>query len=225
MEFSPQILAVDIGSKTKINKFPEKKVLLIMLPPGLTPEEIKNKFIHYLPEGAYYDRNIYKNAVEFYERKNFMKFWTDENYAGQEFCFDVDAENISKASPENTEEYTKVLKEAAQKSLELAEALRQQHGFNRISFVYSGRGFHVKIHDKDTETFSFKERTAINDTVDQFPIDRWVSGGHSKLMRLPFSLHGVVSRIATILRESEMDSFDPSTDERVIPKFLKEQSF
>lgn len=222
MEFKPQILAVDIGSKTKINKFPEKKVLLIMLQPNLSPEEIKNKLIHNLPESAYYDRNIYENVEEFYKKRNFMKFWQEKNYKGQQLCFDVDAENIREVDQKNTGEYTKVLKEAAAKSLELAEALRNQHGFSRISFVYSGRGFHVKVHDKDTETFSFKERTAINDTVNEFPIDRWVSGGYSKLIRLPFSLHGVVSRITTILRESELHDFDPSTDERVIPKFLKE---
>lgn len=221
MQFRPQILAVDIGSKTKITKFPENKVLLIMLPPDLPPEEIKKKFMHYLPEGAYYDRNIYANAKQFYERKNFMKFWTDENYTGQQLCFDVDAENIREVNHNHKDNYTAVIKEAAKKSLELADALRKLHGFNKISYVYSGRGFHVKVHDKETETLSFKERTAINDTLKGFPIDRWVSGGYSKLMRLPFSLHGVVSRIPVILKEDELESFDPSTDERVIPKFLK----
>lgn len=222
MEFNPQLFAIDFGSKTKITKFPDKKVLLIMLLPNLTPEQIKEKLINNLPESVYYDRNIYENVNEFYQKKNFTKFWEEENYKGQQLCFDVDAENISKTPQKNTEEYTKVLKEAAQKSLELADSLRNQHGFTRISFVYSGRGFHVKVHDKDTELFSFKERTAINDTVNQFPIDRWVSGGYSKLMRLPFSLHGLVSRIPIIIRESELTDFDPSTDERVIPKFLKE---
>jgi len=222
MEFTPQLFAVDFGSKTKITKFPDKKVILIMLSPNLTPEQIKTKLLNNLPESAYYDRNIYEDVEGFYKKRNFSKFWEEKNFKGQELCFDVDAENISKTHSSNTEEYTKVLKEAAQKSLDLANTLRQQHGFTRISFVYSGRGFHVKVHDKDTETFSFKERTAINDTVNEFPIDRWVSGGYSKLMRLPFSLHGVVSRITTILRESELDTFDPSTDERVIPKFLKE---
>ena len=53
------------------------------------------------------------------------------------------------------------------------------------------------------------------------PIDRWVSGGHSKLMRLPFSLHGVVSRVVLQLTENEMESFDPGSDERVMPGFLK----
>ena len=91
-----------------------------------------------------------------------------------------------------------------------------------ISFVYSGRGFHVKVHDQESEKLSFKERTAINDSMKGLPIDRWVSGGHSKLMRLPFSLHGLVSRIVTPLPEKDLPNFDASTDERVIPHFLQE---
>ena len=222
MDFSPQIYAVDIGSKTRINKFPEKKVQLIMLSPNLTPEQLKQKLIHHLPESVYYDRNIYTDAKQYYERKNFKKFWTDENYTGQELCFDVDAENIKEVKCSDGDCYTEVIKEAAKESLRLAAELRKQHGFQKISFVYSGRGFHVKVHDKETQSLTFKERTAINDTLKGFPIDRWVSGGFSKLIRLPFSLHGIVSRITTILKENELETFDPSTDERVIPQFLKQ---
>ena len=220
MEFKPQLYAVDIGSKTGINKFPEKKVLLIFLPPGLTPEELKKRLIHYAPEGVYYDRNIYSNAKQFYERKNFREFWKDENYKGQQLCFDVDAENIKDVDHNHKDSYTAVVKEAAKESLKVADILRKQHGFSKISFVYSGRGFHIKVHDKGTESLSFRERTAINDTLKGLPIDRWISGGYSKLMRLPFSLHGVVSRIPIPLKENELESFDPSTDKRVIPEFL-----
>jgi len=220
MDFKPQLFAVDIGSKTGINKFPDKKVLLIFLPPGLTPEEVKKRLIHYAPEGVYYDRNVYTNAKQFYERKNFKEFWKDENYEGQQLCFDVDAENIKDVDHNHKDNYTAVVKEAAKEALKVAEVLRSQHGFSKISFVYSGRGFHVKVHDKETETLSFKERNQINDALKGLPIDRWVSGGYSKLMRLPFSLHGVVSRIPTPLKEEELESFDPSADERVIPKFL-----
>jgi len=223
MEFRPQLYAVDIGSKTGITKFPEKKVMLIFLPPGLSPEELRKRLIHYLPEGVYYDRNIYKNVREFYEKKNFKRYWEDENYKGQQLCFDVDVENIRDADHNNKEDYTAAVKEAAREALKLAGILRKEHGFSRISFVYSGRGFHVKVHDKGTEKLSFKERTAINDALKGLPIDRWVSGGYSKLMRLPFSLHGVVSRIPTILKEDELEGFDSSTDERVIPGFLKKK--
>jgi len=224
MEFKPQFYALDLGSKTGISKIPEKKAELMMLPPDISAEELKKRLIHYLPEGVYYDRNIYTNAKKFFENRNFMKFWEDENYIGQQLCFDVDAENINDVNYSNKEDYTEVIRQAAKESLKLAEVLREKHGFKKISFVYSGRGFHVKVHDKGTEKLSFRERTAINDTMKGLPIDRWVSGGHSKLMRLPFSLHGVVSRITTPLAETDLENFDASSDDKVIPKYLKPSS-
>jgi DNA primase catalytic subunit len=221
MSFNPQFYAVDLGSKTGISKFPDKKDGLIILPPNLSPEQLKQKLIHYLPESVYYDRNIYADAEKFFKGGKFKKFWEDDNYRGQQLCFDVDAENIGDAKCGDEKCYTDIVKEAAKKALEVASILRKEYGFKDITFVYSGRGFHVKVSGRETETLSFKERSAINDTLKGMPIDRWVSGGYSKLMRLPLSLHGVVSRVATELREDELESFDPSADERVLPGFLK----
>jgi len=42
-----------------------------------------------------------------------------------------------------------------------------------------------------------------------------------RLIRLPFSLHGLVSRIALPLEKSELERFDPVNDERCIPRFLR----
>lgn len=224
MGFKPQFYALDLGSKTGISKFPEKKAQLLVLPPDISAPELKKRLVHYLPESAYYDRNIYADAKKFFQKRNFKRFWEDENYIGQQLCFDVDAENIDNVDHSNKKEYTGVIRQAAKESLKVAKVLREKHGFSKISFVYSGRGFHVKVNDKGSERLSFRERTAINDTLKGLPIDRWVSGGHSKLMRLPFSLHGVVSRTVTQLKESELEDFDASSDKRVIPGFLKQQS-
>ncbi len=221
MKFKPKMFAIDLGSKTGISKFPEKKSQLVILPPSLSPEELKKRMIHYLPESAYYDRNLYTDIDKFFAGGKFKKFWEDENYAGQHLCFDVDAENIREVDHNHKDNYTTVIKEAAQQALQVADLLRKEHSFQEISFVYSGRGFHVKVHDSSAEKLSFNERSKINDTLKGLPIDRWVSGGYSKLMRLPFSLHGVVSRVVTPLKEDELELFDPSTDERAIPKFLK----
>jgi len=219
--FNPQLYAVDLGSKTGITKFPEKKSQLVILPPGLSFEELKKRLIYYLPESTYYDRNIYTDAKKFFAGKNFKKFWEDENYIGQQLCFDVDVENIRDADHNNKEDYTSAVKEAAKESMRLAGILREKHGFSKISFIYSGRGFHVKVHDEGSEKLLFKKRREINDTLKGLPIDRWVSGGFSKLMRLPFSLHGVVSRVVTPIDEGELEDFDSSKDERVIPGFLR----
>jgi hypothetical protein len=42
-----------------------------------------------------------------------------------------------------------------------------------------------------------------------------------RLIRLPYSLHGMVSRIVTPLNVSELEGFNPIEDERCIPAFLK----
>lgn len=54
-----------------------------------------------------------------------------------------------------------------------------------------------------------------------FPIDEWVTLGDMRLIRLPYSLNGLVSRIAVPLDVRELGSFDPINDERCIPEFVK----
>jgi hypothetical protein len=38
---------------------------------------------------------------------------------------------------------------------------------------------------------------------------------------LPFSLHGMVSRVVLPLEKNELEQFDPVKDERCIPRFLR----
>jgi hypothetical protein len=38
---------------------------------------------------------------------------------------------------------------------------------------------------------------------------------------LPYSLHGMVSRIVTPLEVQELDRFNPLSDRRCLPKFLR----
>ncbi|MEJ2241047.1 MAG: hypothetical protein P8Y18_02750 [Candidatus Bathyarchaeota archaeon] len=56
-------------------------------------------------------------------------------------------------------------------------------------------------------------------------IDKWVTSGSMRLIRLPYSLHGMVSRIVTPLKISELEDFDPLKDKRTIPKFLELKKF
>jgi len=51
-------------------------------------------------------------------------------------------------------------------------------------------------------------------------MDEWVPAGGMRLIRLPYSLNGLVSRIAIPLAKNEPGVFDPIADERIIPKFL-----
>jgi DNA primase catalytic subunit len=52
-----------------------------------------------------------------------------------------------------------------------------------------------------------------------FAIDEWVTIGEMRLIRLPFSLNGLVSRVVTPLLKSEVERFDPVHDKRCVPKF------
>jgi DNA primase catalytic subunit len=57
-----------------------------------------------------------------------------------------------------------------------------------------------------------------------FGIDEWVTAGEMRLIRLPYSLHGLVSRIVLPLKKSELERLNPVSDVRCIPKFLSEAS-
>jgi DNA primase catalytic subunit len=59
--------------------------------------------------------------------------------------------------------------------------------------------------------------------VKGFGIDTWVTEGEMRLIRLPYSLHGMVSRIAIPLDKKEIERFNPILDEKCIPKFLQKR--
>ena len=58
-----------------------------------------------------------------------------------------------------------------------------------------------------------------------FHIDEWVTSGESRLIRLPFSLNGLVSRIVLPLKKDELESFDALHDKRCLPRFLEQRSY
>jgi DNA primase catalytic subunit len=51
-------------------------------------------------------------------------------------------------------------------------------------------------------------------------MDEWVPSGGMRLIRLPYSLNGLVGRIVMPLAQKELEVFDPIGDKRTIPKFL-----
>jgi DNA primase catalytic subunit len=109
---------------------------------------------------------------------------------------------------------------AQQEAAQLIELLSGT--FSDISLVYSGRGFHIHIGDRETVFWDRKKRLAIVQSLTKrgFVMDEWVPTGGMRLIRLPHSLNGLVSRIAIPLAKNELGVFDPIADERTIPKFL-----
>ena len=108
-----------------------------------------------------------------------------------------------------------------EQALSLHEYLEKN--YSRMRIVYSGRGFHIHVFDEEAYLLKEKERRQIARSVKKkgFAIDEWVTLGEMRLIRLPFSLHGLVSRIVLPLDKSEVERFDPVNDERCLPKSLR----
>lgn len=194
-------------------------------------EDVRDYIIQYRPESAYYDRNLYRDGKICSEcEKGEKECWGCEGFLGQELAFDMDVENMycplhgdldqrmNKNDPLSFCEYElSVLRE---KALDLLDELKGS--YRRMRIVYSGRGYHIHILDRGAYSMERKERRELADQVGKrYPIDEWVTEGESHLIRLPFSLNGLVSRIALPLAEKELERFDPVTDRRCIPGFIK----
>jgi DNA primase catalytic subunit len=102
-----------------------------------------------------------------------------------------------------------------------------QQSFRSVRVVYSGRGFHLHVLDLEAYQLSVEERLALSEKVKQagFHIDEWVTSGEMRLIRLPFSLNGLVSRIVLPLKKDELESFDAVHDRRCLPRFLGKATF
>ena len=217
----PQIFELDFGTETKIIKDKQFLNQLIVFTGSI--EKLKGKAIKELPEDIYYDRNIYANLQEALKKRNFRNAIETKNWKGQELAFDIDPENIPcKCKKRKVGELFKFcnicLDKAKTSTLEIHKALKRK--FNRVEIVYSGRGYHLHVFDKAASKLSLEQRIVLNKQLRKFPIDDWVSRGRIRLIRLPYSLNALVSRICWPLKINEIKKFNPASDERVIPKFL-----
>ena len=210
--------AIIIGRHTRI--FPEKyrddASTTIIIDDYQSLSDVRDDIVEFLPEAAYYDRNRYD--------KNNRK-------TGQELAFDLDPENIT--CPIHGSLADKMrrgqglgfceleLAMAKEQALSLHEFLEKK--FSHLRLVYSGRGFHIHVFDDEAYRLTEKERRDIAHNVKKqgFAIDEWVTVGEMRLIRLPFSLHGMVSRVVLPLEKNELERFDPVSDERCIPRFLR----
>ena len=209
--------AAIIGRHTKIypEKYKRDASTTIIVDEYKSMEDVRQQILEFLPEAVYYDRNIY-------DIKGKMM--------GQELAFDLDPENITcpihgnLADKMNRKqglsfceiEFDMVKKEA----IGLYEFLADR--FSDLKVVYSGRGFHLHVFDNEAYRLRTDERLNIARQVKQFGfhIDDWVTSGEFRLIRLPYSLNGLVSRIVWPLEKDELESFDAIHDQRCLPKFL-----
>jgi DNA primase catalytic subunit len=210
--------AVIIGRHTRIypREYAKDFSTTIIIDEYEDLNDVKKQIIDFLPEGVYYDRNVYNNK---------------EEVVGQELAFDLDPENITcpihgslKDKMQRNQGLSfcelefQMIKDQTVSLYEYLEGL-----FSKLKIVYSGRGFHIHVFDDDAYQLKFKDREAIAKDVKAkgFPIDAWVTTGDMRLIRLPYSLNGLVSRIVVPLSKPEMKYFDPTEDPRCIPEFAK----
>jgi len=227
---SPLVFAVVIGRHTRIapRKYRRERARTIVIDEYEVLSEIKNYLIDFVPEAVYYDRNVYK---DWNQARSIGNDTTRLGHAlGQELVFDVDPENFTCPIHGTLEDKMRkhqvlsfcrlAFQLARQEAVQLVEILSRR--FSQISLVYSGRGFHIHIIDEETVFWNRKKRLALVRSLTKkgFVMDEWVPAGGMRLIRLPYSLNGLVSRIAIPLPKSELGVFDPIADERTIPKFL-----
>lgn len=211
------VFAVIIGRHTGIfpPEYVEDKSTTILIDEYKDLNEVRRQIVEFAPESVYYDRNVY-------DEKGRIK--------GQELAFDVDPENLTCPVHGTLEDKMRrhqglsfcetEFRMAKEETAKLFEKLASS--FSELRLVYSGRGFHVHVLDSETYGWKYQKRYRLAKKLKKngFLIDEWVTSGTMRLIRLPYSLHGMVSRIAVPLKVEELEDFDPVHDERCLPKFL-----
>jgi len=209
--------AVIIGRHTHIfpTKYREEASTTIIIDEYEDLGDVKAQILEFLPESAYYDRNVYNE---------------NGNIVGQELAFDLDPENLTCPVHGTLEDKMKrhqglafcelELNMVKEETIKLHEELEKQFSMMRV--VYSGRGFHIHVFDKATFAWSYKRRKSLAKQLKRkgFLVDEWVTTGGMRLIRLPYSLHGMVSRLVLPIPLGELARFDPVTDSRCLPRFL-----
>ena len=212
------VFAVIMGRHTHIFRpeYAEDADVTILIEKYKTIEDVKAQILEFLPEAVYYDRNLY-DAVG--------------KIVGQELAFDLDPENLTCPIHGTLEDKMQrhqglgfcdiELKMVKEETVKLHERLQQL--FSELRVVYSGRGFHIHVFDKETLEWKRRRRSELAKKLlkEGFLIDEWVTSGGMRLIRLPYSLHGMVSRIVLPISIGELPSFNPVTDKRCLPKFLQ----
>jgi DNA primase catalytic subunit len=173
--------------------------------------------LRYLPEGVYYDRNVYSTLDAAREAHlDYAHSWRSRLFRGQELAFDLDPENLD--CPIHGDIAAKMtrhqglsfcdweFREIRRQAAELFDDLARR--WSRIRAVFSGRGFHLHVFDEDAYHLSRKEREKIASSMaHRYAMDEWVTSGEMRLIRLPFSLHGMVSRIVIPIPRRGLESF------------------
>jgi len=141
----------------------------------MTVEQLSDFLRNKAPYAAY-------ASVALYEQPSMRKGWLKS-----ELVFDVDAKDLPLKSCGCSGGVVceKCLDEARRIATMFAETLRSDLDLRNIHFVYSGRGFHVRVTDDAVMTMEQTERTQLVEYVtgSVIPTDMTMALGYSKIFR------------------------------------------
>jgi DNA primase catalytic subunit len=225
-----RVYALILGRHSGIypRRFRTLKNVPLIIDDAETAGDLRSYLLRYLPEGVYYDRNVYAPLDETRTAGvDYAHAWRSRIFRGQELAFDLDPENLD--CPIHGDIAAKMARhqglsfcdwefeEIRRQAAALLEELAGR--WERLRVVYSGRGFHVHVFDDDAFRLSRRERGKIaKEFARRYAIDEWVTSGEMRLIRLPYSLHGMVSRIVVPVPRGRLESFrydDPSAIPRL----------
>src|SRR2546422_918395 len=223
-----RVYALILGRHSGIypRRFRHLKNVPLIVDDARDVRDLRPYLVKYLPEGVYYDRNVYTSLDAARKaRLDYARAWRSPFFVGQELAFDLDPENLDCPIHGDIEakmrrhqglsfcdwEFEEVRRQAAALYDELSAR------WTRLKVVYSGRGFHVHVFDDEAFRLSRKERSRIATRIARrYAIDEWVTSGEMRLIRLPYSLHGMVSRAGrgSASKNSAYTSFIPRKSSR-----------
>ena len=224
-----RVYAVILGRHSGIYppRFRHLKNVPLIIDDAEDVRELRPYLLRYLPEGVYYDRNVYAPLEATRQAQlDYAHAWRSRFFRGQELAFDLDPENLD--CPIHGDIAAKMARHQGLSfcDWEFEEIRRQaaglydelEHRWVRLRVVYSGRGFHIHVFDEAAFQLTRKQRVTIaREFARRYAIDEWVTSGEMRLIRLPYSLHGMVSRIVIPVPRGKLESFRYD-DPRVIPR-------
>jgi len=141
----------------------------------MTPEQLEDFMRFRAPYSAY-------ASVALYEKPRRREGWIKA-----ELVFDIDAKDLplKPCGCPQGQVCERCIEEAKRVAGEFADVLRGDLGFRNLSFVYSGRGFHVRVFDEAAMLLEQNERAQLVNyiTGGVVPSDLTMALGYSKVFR------------------------------------------
>ncbi|MDY6765826.1 MAG: DNA primase small subunit domain-containing protein [Candidatus Nanohaloarchaea archaeon] len=210
---------IDVGADTTRYRprFKQYKGKLVRITDFDGVEDLATKIVDYAPEDLYYVTTIEKaDRVE--------------TNPERELVFDIDPEDVDcedcRRRKQHLDDTAAAYTFCEDCFAAAATATRQLHAFlenhfSQLDLVYSGRGFHIHVGDGEAFQMDREDRRRLAGKVaKEFPIDTQVTAGEKDLIRMPGSLHGLVSKVVTPIEPGVLTSPDHILTSVGVPEFL-----